>query len=328
MKLKIFIFSVSLFAALLLGEMIMRIIDGFVPIYDIEMAKYATFLKIPNSNPDRGHSHKKNSKVRLMGVDVSTNSLGLRDREYSLNWPHKTYRIIVLGDSMTLGWGVEREDSYPKKLEEILNKNISCKTGITYEVINTGVGNYNTVQELAYLKDEGYRLAPDMIILGFFVNDAEPVPKKAESLFLNHSHLMVFFWSRMNSIMSGVFKKGNYSEYYNNLYRSYHPGWIRCKNALIELNQYCNNNKIKFLVVFIPELHDLSDAYPLREAYNKVESFVKTQAMDYCDLYSYFRGYDSKKLWVSHDDAHPNKIGHEMIARGIYEYTVKKELLQ
>jgi lysophospholipase L1-like esterase len=328
MKQKILILLLSWLFIFLSGEIMVRILERFVAIYDIEMAKYATSLKMPSPNPDRGHYHKNNSKAHLMGVDISINSLGLRDREYSLGKPKNVYRIMVLGDSITLGWGVDQRDCYPQQLEEMLRKNVSSKTGVDYEVINTGVGNYNTVQELAYFKDEGYRLNPDMIILGFHINDAEPVPRKTKSFFLNHSHLMVLFWSKMNMIMSRFSPRHNYIDYYNSLYRDSYPGWIRCQNALKELKNYCSNNNKKLLVVLIPELHDLSNAYPFKEAYKKVEDFVKSQSISYLDLYPYFKGRTREELWVSYEDAHPNKTGHEIIARGIYEYLTRKESLK
>jgi lysophospholipase L1-like esterase len=328
MKQKILVFLVSLLLVFLTGEMLVRILERYITIYDIEMAKYATSLKVFSQNPDRGHYHKNNSKAHLMGVDISTNSLGLRDREYSFGKPKNTYRIMVLGDSITLGWGVDQSDSYPKKLEEMLHKNVSGKRGVDYEVINTGVGNYNTVQEMAYFKDEGYKLNPDMIILGYYINDAELVPRRTKSVLLNHSHLMVLIWSKMNIIMSRFSKKHNYISYYNSLYGDSYPGWILCQKALKELKNYCAINNKKLLVVLIPELHDLSNAYPFKETYKKVADFMKSQSIDYLDLYPYFKGHIRDELWVSCEDAHPNKTGHEMIARSIYEYMTRGEPLK
>ena len=48
---------------------------------------------------------------------AKTNSLGFRDYEYSLNKNSK-YRILVLGDSFTFGWGVEIENTWIKVLEK------------------------------------------------------------------------------------------------------------------------------------------------------------------------------------------------------------------
>ncbi len=52
---------------------------------------------------------------------VSTNSLGIRGKEISLEKPQDTYRILLLGDSMTFGWGVNEGETFAKILETNLN---------------------------------------------------------------------------------------------------------------------------------------------------------------------------------------------------------------
>lgn len=321
MKTKFLVLFVTIIFIFLSAEIAIRIIDRFVILYDIEMAKYATSLKADNKNSDLSHHHRKNSQAHLMGVDMVINSQGLRDKEYLVNKPPNTYRIMVLGDSITLGWGVEQKDCYAKQLEELLSKNFSPKTSFKYEVINTGVGNYNTVQELTYFKEDGYRFNPDMVILAFFINDAEPVPKKSKNFFLNHSHFAVYFWSKINIIRSLFYPQKNYYiDYYRDLYNDSNLGWIRCKDALIELNNYCVKDKKKFLIVFIPELHDLAEPYKFKDIYNKVADFLKSQEIGYLDLYPSFKNKDGRRLWVSYEDAHPNKTGHKIIADSIYKY--------
>ena len=40
-------------------------------------------------------------------------------------------------------------------------------------------GNYNTTQEVNLLIDKGLKYQPDQVVLFYFINDAEPVPKKS-----------------------------------------------------------------------------------------------------------------------------------------------------
>lgn len=69
---------------------------------------------------------------------VSVNSMGLRDDEQSLVAP----RIIALGDSFTMGWGVSDQNSFPSLVER------SC--GL--KVLNAGISSYGTVRELKMLE--------------------------------------------------------------------------------------------------------------------------------------------------------------------------------
>lgn len=66
-----------------------------------------------------------------------TNSRGFRDNESSLHKPS----MIFLGDSYTLGWGVEEKDVYGSVVERI--------TGL--KGLNAGISSYGTARESAVL---------------------------------------------------------------------------------------------------------------------------------------------------------------------------------
>jgi len=103
------------------------------------------------------------------GVPVTINRLGLRDdRDYAIEKSPRTFRILVLGDSVTFGDGSINEHTYPFLLEQRLK---AWKPEIDWQVWNAGVPGYNTSQELAHLLDEGPRFQPDLVIVGFFEND-------------------------------------------------------------------------------------------------------------------------------------------------------------
>ena len=90
------------------------------------------------------------------------NVFGNYDRDYSLKKPKGTFRILVLGDSITEAGG------YVKRLEYLLN---SSGLNKKFEVWNCGVGGYGIKQYWGYLESKGSRFSPDMIIVGFCLND-------------------------------------------------------------------------------------------------------------------------------------------------------------
>jgi len=99
------------------------------------------------------------------------NSLGFRDEEFPEEKPEGVFRILVLGDSMAFGPAMNLEQTFPKVLEELLNDRVA--SDIHYQVINAGVSGYNTYQELATWRNVGVALDPDLIIVGFCVNDVD-----------------------------------------------------------------------------------------------------------------------------------------------------------
>jgi lysophospholipase L1-like esterase len=121
------------------------------------------------SDAVRGQRLASNYDGWFAGVPAHTNSLGFRDtREYSLAKTPGTFRILVLGDSVTFGHGALYETSYPYLVEQRLRE---WRPEVKWEVWNLGVPGYDTAQELAYLREVGERYAPDLVIIGFFSND-------------------------------------------------------------------------------------------------------------------------------------------------------------
>jgi len=309
---------IGLLVAAMSAEAATRLLERFVLFYDLEMAKYASQLKIPAEDPDQAHRHRPHAKARLMGVEIALNSIGLRNAEVPARKSAGTVRILVLGDSIAMGWGVEEKDCFARRLEGRLNRRAAETGGPAYEVVNAGVGNTNTVQEWAYFKNAGHRLDPDMLLLAFFINDAEPVPRMSRSFLLNHSHFAVLAWSKLNRVRALLFPGQGYREYYRSLYADSNPGWPRCRKALLELSAFCAQNRKKLLVILLPELHDLREPYPFQDAQRRVEEVLRSSSVEVLDLFPHFKGLEGRSLWVSSDDAHPNAIAHERIAEAVF----------
>lgn len=117
----------------------------------------------------RGQRLAANYDGWFAGVPVHINSLELRtSREYPLAKQPETFRILVLGDSVTFGHGSVAEHTYPRLLEDRLK---AWRPDIDWQVWNAAVPGYNTSQELAHLLEVGPRFQPDLVVVGFFEND-------------------------------------------------------------------------------------------------------------------------------------------------------------
>jgi hypothetical protein len=107
---------------------------------------------------------KPGSHYEWQSIPVDINSHGLRSPETTFEKPAGTIRILNLGDSVAMGWGVRLEDTYGQQLEGLLNQHNGGD--LHYEVINAGVPGWNLENELAYLQAEGLKYEPDLILLG------------------------------------------------------------------------------------------------------------------------------------------------------------------
>jgi hypothetical protein len=121
------------------------------------------------ADPVRRQRLAPNYRGWFAGVRVELNSLGLRDpREYRLEKPKGTFRVLVLGDSVTFGHGSVYEHTYPYLLEQLLKH---WRPDVRWEVWNAAEPGYNTSQELAQLYEVGPEYKPDLVIVGFYGND-------------------------------------------------------------------------------------------------------------------------------------------------------------
>ncbi len=96
---------------------------------------------------------------------INTNSRGIRgNAEYQYARDNGKLRILFLGDSFTFGLEVSDNETYPSYLQQMQPD---------AEVINMGVQGYGHDQMLIYLKEEGIKYRPDIIILGYLSMDKD-----------------------------------------------------------------------------------------------------------------------------------------------------------
>ncbi|MEZ4331771.1 MAG: SGNH/GDSL hydrolase family protein [Myxococcota bacterium] len=88
-------------------------------------------------------------------VEYRVNAKGLRDDETTYEKPPGTFRIAVIGDSRTFGYGVMIGQHYSRLLEGYFED---------LEVINLGVSGYGIDQSFLFLQEEGFRYSPDLVI--------------------------------------------------------------------------------------------------------------------------------------------------------------------
>lgn len=121
------------------------------------------------SDPELGQRLSPNYDGWFAGVPVRINALGFRDqRDYTVEKPAGTFRILVLGDSVTFGHGALSDTTYPYLFEQRLK---AWRPEVNWQVWNLGVPGYNTTTELKQLQRLGPLYQPDLVIVGFFEND-------------------------------------------------------------------------------------------------------------------------------------------------------------
>lgn len=312
----------SLFICLLAGEAVLRYQSRHGTNYDFEMWRYAAELKEPLPSTVLPFHHKPNSAGNYYGTEIRTNSLGFRDGEYSRQKTPGRKRILFLGDSFTLGWGIPVADTYAKRLESML-----AQKGQGIEVINMGVGNYNSSMEVELFKLKGLELNPDMVVLMYYINDTEPTPVIDNSTYplLKHFYLPAYISTKVKQLKLMNAQQDWLAAHYRSIYNPDSRGFMVNRRALAELVTLCAERNIRLLMVNIPDLRRLK-GYPFTFATDYIRGVADEHRLPFLDLQPVLEPYDEKSLWVSMDDPHMNVLANKLAAESIYRIMTKEPL--
>lgn len=106
------------------------------------------------------------------GESFVVNARGYRDVEWPTERDPNEYRILVLGDSLTTGLGVTRDEAFPALLEAAL----AARVRRPVRVFNAGVSGYGPGEEALVLHELAESLRPDLVVAAFYDgNDLEDV---------------------------------------------------------------------------------------------------------------------------------------------------------
>ena len=304
----------SICIAVFACELILRVKHSIIPNYDIEMWKYAKDLKIKVEEKNISHVHIPNKQGTFQKTIIKTNQYGQRDINYNNEYLEKfEKRFLIIGSSIPLGWGVDKE----KTFSHLLNDQ-SVKSDKNWIFINGGIGNYNSLRYVNNYLKNWKDLKFNHIIISYFVNDAEILNDKKANFFVEHTHIGVILWKLYNSFDSSL-KKENLKNYYERIYDEDYDGFKIAKRELIQLQNHCNLKKIRCILVNMPDVHQLNP-YKLKFINKKMKNFTKEKGIEYLDLLPIFENIDEKKIWNKYQDPHPNAYAHKIISKKIFEY--------
>jgi lysophospholipase L1-like esterase len=235
-------------------------------------------------------------------IYIDINSQGSRDREFSLIKPLNTIRILAMGDSWTYGWYVNLNDTWPKRLEKLLNEKIN-KT--KFEVFNLGIPSYDICNVVNLFVKKGYIYNPEMLLISFVDNDVSPESEvcfsdcinisinKTQCKVICHTEIMYKFIRNDTHIFEYVNKSFN-------LLKSKYNGKV-------------------YLVMF-----------PLgRDSYERiVEDLAKKYNIKICRMHEIYEKWPIEELVLDKEyDYHPNEFAYSLIAEKVFQCLNESELI-
>jgi hypothetical protein len=263
-------------------------------------------------------------------VSSRFNGYGMRDVEHALEKPSGTRRILVLGDSNTVGLGEPFEAIFPRRLQGILDRDGAAPAPV--EVITAAVSGWNTVAERNYLEAEGLRFGPDLVVVLYATNDNEmPVPwapqpplpplVRAWQWLTDRSRLveMATFAYRQRRpsrpdpggmrVLGEIARAQAARAAEHHTFEPDDPGWLASRTALEDIAAMTRTRGIGFLVVLLNLGGPDAPAVTARLA-----EFSAATGVRVADAYPWFGGRPVTEL--VNGALHPNALAHGMIAEG------------
>jgi lysophospholipase L1-like esterase len=256
---------------------------------------------------------------RSRAVSYRTSSLGLRGGEIGAR-TQGVPRVLVIGDSYTFGWAVEEEQSYPRQATLLLSA-----AGREVEIINAGIPGYGTRQERALLAELLPVLRPDVVVLGFVMNDAEPQMTVLQPLGETYRCSPVWTWEALKQLWNlRLCPEGrplplSLLTPSQDFLHAYEPGsakWSGTREALDGMAALCEAARLPLVVLVVPDFNRDFRAYPYGIIHDRVREWGAGRRVTVVDLLPTLLHADSGALRVE-GDGHPNAAGHRLLAEAL-----------
>jgi len=275
------------------------------------------------------------------GKPLTINEHGLRGPAYGFLKPVGVRRVLVLGDSYVWGYGVADERVLTRALERRLNaaatwaaggagggeggEGVGGRRGGTaverWQVLNAGVSGWGNDQALLYLRGEGVKYQPDVVVaMVFQIND----PANNASSPQYGLNKPVFLNTDLELANVPVPKPGEEAA---PVTTRAHP--LRLTAAILaEMHAVCERAGAELVVAkFGRFLH------PEREVGKAGEEMLKEFVLELADV-PYLnldaayaeRGLDRAALTEGNRDGHWNAFGHEQTAAIVHEFLAARGL--
>lgn len=278
-------------------------------------------------------------------VAFRTNSLGFRDREeLCAPKPEGQRRIVCLGDSTTVGWGIPAEDGWTRRAEALLRADDD-----KVRVANCGASGTLLPDEHAHALFTRFgALDPDVVVVTLCINDLLPVnggmahfePGVFERLgmpldgWLGNSALLndAARALRRDAALrldpardwAGELMALPVSEYpaaAQKLGAVYWGSGVP-EQALRAIKAWCDERGVRFAVMIWPFLQQIAsrDEHPFTPVHDAVRAFCEAEGVPFLDLLDVFMGLDPAALWLTPLDMHGNVRAHAIASPRIAQF--------
>ncbi len=306
-------------------------------------------------HPVRGWAHRPGVYGLFETHPDRVNSLGMRGPEIPKNKPKNQTRVLVVGDSIAVGYLLPRGDTPVDHLNRVAQSR-HPKSDILF--MNGACAGYMTWQQFDFLRNEGMKTQPDVMILVYCINDMlelidlpegaisgvpdpEPPPRinypsglvrAATTIFddwrlarIRDSHL----WARSDPLANPDNGLDLQQHFYEQPPRpAVARAWERACRELDLVDEFCREQKLPWLLVAFPTTHMLDGEVSL-DGFAPLKKWAESRSVPYHDLAPDFArtlaGRPAGTFFM--DPIHPNSEGCRLMASVLVDVLTARDLI-
>lgn len=254
------------------------------------------------------------------GITVYTDARGFRKLQPPAS---TTDELLLIGDSVTFGVGVETKDTFAHRIQ-------SANPGT--RVVNTGVMGYSTLNYLDVIRHlVSNNTTVGTVLLFFCLNDvygklveipAAESPRERLLAFLrSHSKLFLL-------IKKTLFDRSKAHALYDiGLYGQDSQGIARHLAALLDVAAHLRPFDIDFTVVLLPYEYQLRVG-DLNEPQTRVKRLLRENGVNVLDLSDRFEDRPSADYFLFGDPMHLSPNGHRVVSDAVLAHLKDSQSLR
>lgn len=313
----------ALLLALLLAEGLVRL-AGLGPDAPLRRGQapwdWGDLIHRPSAVPGLAYELVPDLHGDLEGVPILTNALGLRGPPVLAQKGRWLRRLAVVGDSTTFGWGVPGPETWPARLGTELDARAA---GWVHEVLNFGVSGYSSRDEAVVLAQRVLPLQPDLILVGYNLNDPEYAPRQplhsffAEPAWWEHWRLLRWVDQVWNTVQRRRLGGG---DPFRLLHALGTDTWASVEQAFHDMGACAAEAGVPILLVLFPLGRVPADpaAYRYADLHARVAQAAREAGLEVLDLTPAYAAAANGPEYLL-PDLHPNALGHALAARAVAE---------
>jgi HEAT repeat protein len=208
------------------------------------------------------------------------NADGLRDRTHPVEKPEGVHRVVALGDSVTLGAGIQPQEAYPQVLERRLRRE-----GRRVEVMNVGLWGWSTRQQRMAYERIVKKYRPDQVILAVCLND---IPEIQNNLTRPHP-LLAAIYRKSALVRVAIGAHGREIKDVEQLFADptgarVQEAYARFLDEVRALRAEVESSGATFALMLFPFRFQVLPGAPEPWAQREVEQFCRRESIRYLDL--------------------------------------------